>query len=147
MLVRKAQETAGVTWMGNHHSGPSLPRVLPWSQEDYPHVLSDMHLCCCWSWKRMDPPALPPASLFKMAAPIHQLVVGTSQPTPAVERPGKGQNRQEGLSQTSSEDCAGWQWKALIYTLLELGPSSLRHLYGGQARSCPILAWQKTEKN
>lgn len=57
----------------------------------------------------MDPPALSPASLFKVAAPSHQLVVGTSQPTPAVGRAGKGQKGQEGLSQPSSEDCAGWQ--------------------------------------
>lgn len=86
----------------------------------------------------MDSPALSPASLFKVAAPSHQLVVGTSQPTPAVERAGRGQKGQEGLSQPSSEDCASWQRKALTYTLLELEPSSLRHPYGGRARSCPI---------
>lgn len=57
----------------------------------------------------MDPPALSPASLLKVAAPCHQLVVGTSQPIPAVGRAGKGQKGQEGLSQPSSEDTAGWQ--------------------------------------
>lgn len=57
----------------------------------------------------MDPPALSPASLLKVAAPCHQLVVGTSQPMPAVGRAGKGQKGQEGLSQPSSEDTAGWQ--------------------------------------
>lgn len=45
----------------------------------------------------MDPPALSPASLFKVAAPSHQLVVGTRQPTPATGRAGEGQKGQEGL--------------------------------------------------
>lgn len=29
VLLRKVQETAGVTWMAFHHFGPSLTRVLP----------------------------------------------------------------------------------------------------------------------
>lgn len=57
----------------------------------------------------MDPAAPSPASLFKVAVPSHQLVVGTSQPMPAMGRSGEGQKGQEGLLQPSSEDCAGWQ--------------------------------------
>lgn len=29
VLVRKVQETVAVTWMGEHHFGPSHTRVLP----------------------------------------------------------------------------------------------------------------------
>lgn len=63
------------------------------------------------------------------------LVGAWRQPHELLEERREGQRGQEGLSQPLSEDYPPWQQKALAY--VELGPSVLRHPYGGQVRSCP----------